>query len=47
MVDLFAACDLHCPGVESVRYGLCAPGARGPVVDDRLKRLPHPLMLSA
>lgn len=26
VVDLFAARDFHCPGVESVCYGLGAPG---------------------
>ena len=45
MIYLFPACDLHCPGVESVCYGLCAPGARTPVVDDRLSDNTSPLVV--
>ena len=43
VIYLFPACDLHCPGVESVCYGLGAPGTRGPVVDDRLSDNTSPL----
>ena len=46
VVDLFAARDLHRPGVESVCYGLCAPGAGGPVVDDRLRDNASPLVIT-
>ena len=35
VVNLFPARDLHRPGVESICYGLGAPGVRTPVVDDR------------
>lgn len=43
VINLFPACDLHCPGVESICYGLGAPGTRGPVVDDRLSDNTSPL----
>lgn len=43
VVNLFPARYLHRPGVESVCYGLGAPGTRGPVVDDRLSDNTSPL----
>ena len=45
VIYLFPACDLHCPGGESVRYGLGATCARGPVVDDRLSDNTSPLVV--
>ena len=44
-INLFPACDFHCPGGEPVCYGLGAPGARGPVVDDRLSDNTSPLVV--
>ena len=44
-INLVPACDLHCPGVEAICYGLGAPGTRGPVVDDRLSDNTSPLVV--
>ena len=44
VIDLFPARDLHCPGGESICYGLGAPGGRTPVVDDRLSNNTSPLL---